>query len=119
MKLFTVIILVPLVAVLVACAPAPAGAGLAVSSPTPVQDSWNACTRFIQDKLGIPASDAPAYSRASVTISASGEFTVAVFYPKTSTVYRCGLVRQSDGSWELQSLNSLPNADVSIWTLRK
>ena len=121
MKLLSVIVtvLVPLVAVLAACTPAPANAGLATATPSPAQDSWNACAKFIQDKVGLPSAQAPAYSRASVTTSSSGEFTVAIFYAKTSAVYRCGLVRQADGSWQLESLNSLPSADVSIWTLRK
>lgn len=112
-------ILVPLVLLLAACTPPPANPNLPSPTASPAESSWHACTQFIQSQLGILSTDAPAYNPASVTTLSNGQFTVAIYYAKTGTVYRCGLVRQTDGSWQLQSLNSLSSDKISIWGLRR
>jgi hypothetical protein len=115
----TMPMLVFLVALLAACTPTSANPGLPSSTASPAEESWHACTQFIQSRLGILSADAPAYNPATVTTLANGQLAVAIYYPKTATVYRCGLVPQADGTWQLQSLVSLTDPNVSIWGLRK
>ena len=72
---------------------------------TPQESSWYACTTFVQQQVGVSASDAQRYTSSGVTTLANNEFIVEVFYASLGSSYRCGLLRHSNGDWELQSLD--------------
>ncbi len=76
------------------------------TAPTamPQENSWYACTQFIQQQLGISSLEAQRYNPDGVKTLADNQFEVTVYYAKLGTFYRCGILYRSDGNWQLISL---------------
>jgi hypothetical protein len=81
------------------------------SSPAPAaptltlqEGAWYACTSFVEEQLTISTSKAERYTARGVSLAAADQYVVEVYYPKLGDVYRCKLLRNSNGDMELLSL---------------
>ena len=79
-----------------------------VSTPVPTatieQSAWTACTLFIERQLDISYLDAQNYTASSLITLADDQYIVEVFYADLGEIYRCQLLRRTDGTWELLKL---------------
>jgi len=111
-------LIVAIVSVLLtACASKPAAA--ATGAPSEAQNAWVACTHSIEAAKSLPVSEAPRYAPAGVTKLEDGEYIVVLFYQKGGTYFRCGVQKNSDGTWKISSLDSLQPAELSVWGLKR
>lgn len=69
-----------------------------------VKNAWYACTLFIQRQLKVSTSDAQRYTSSGVT-SSGNQYTVEIFYAKTSSKYQCVMDRHANGDFQLTELN--------------
>jgi len=78
------------------------------SSPTPTstpqESAWYACTLFVEKQLGASTSKAQRYTASGVTVAAPDQYIVEVYYAELGDIYRCELLRHSNGDMELLSL---------------
>lgn len=78
---------------------------------TPQEEAWYSCTQYIDQQVGLYARNAPPYSPDSVTNIAESQYRVDIFYATQGQVYRCELLRHSNGGMELlklEKINSYP-----------
>jgi hypothetical protein len=83
------------------------------------ESAWTDCVQPIQKQLKLSSEEGPAYTPAGVRALDNGKFTVNVYYPKTTTNYRCGIQQNADGTWQLLSLDSLDASNLVIWGLKR
>ncbi|MCC6690206.1 MAG: hypothetical protein IT235_01610 [Bacteroidia bacterium] len=76
----------------------------ATPTSTPQRSAWVACTLFIEKQLGVSTSKAQRYTPSGVTTTAPDQYIVEVYYAELGDIYRCELLRHSNGDMELLSL---------------
>lgn len=74
-----------------------------VSSISPSESAWTACTLFVQKQLRIDPSTAQRYYPGGV-VQKGSTFTVTVFYATIPAAYVCNINHLSSGNWSLQDL---------------
>jgi hypothetical protein len=77
----------------------------ACASPDPEAQAWHACTLFVQNRTGLPASDAQPYDPARVTELVPDRHRVTVYYAKANGFYRCEILHRADDNWQLLRLD--------------
>jgi hypothetical protein len=81
------------------------GSATPTKTYTPQEDAWFACTYFIKDQLDLPYSDAQEFNPGRVKTLSSQQYLVTVLYAKYKSTYLCSLIHQTDGDWQLVSLD--------------
>ncbi|MBV6396887.1 MAG: hypothetical protein HFACDABA_02489 [Anaerolineales bacterium] len=71
---------------------------------TPQESAWYACTLFVERQLGVSTSKAQRYTPSGVTTAAANQYIVEVYYAELGDIYRCELLRHTNGDMELLSL---------------
>ncbi len=71
------------------------------------ENSWYACTLFIDRQLGLSSLDAQEYSPGNVSDLGNDQYSVRVYYAKNNAIYRCTLAHLPSGDWQLLNLVNL------------
>lgn len=111
------LILMLLGTLLTACTTGSVTANPAAASAA--ESAWKECVQSIQKQQKLSSEEGPAFTPVGVKVLAGGKFTVNVYYPKTTTNYRCGIQQNADSTWQLVSLDSLDASNIVIWGLKR
>jgi hypothetical protein len=96
-----------------------AGGSGTPAAPSVAQRSWNTCLDAVQSQKGEASSEATAFNPSSVTNLGDGEIIVVLYYPKSGTFYRCGLQKDSGGTWNVSSLDAMAPSGLQIWNAKR
>lgn len=81
------------------------GGGNPTATSNPSEQSWYACTAFIERQVGLSILDAQRYNPGGVVSLGGNQYKVTVFYAEPGSFYECTVLRHpDDGDWELLSL---------------
>jgi hypothetical protein len=81
------------------------GGGNPTATSSLSEQSWYACTTFIQRQVGLSVLDAQRYNSGGVVSLGGNQYKVTVFYAQPGSFYECTLLRHPDnGDWELLGL---------------